>query len=252
MKIKNKISIITVCLNSERTIEQTIISVKNQSYQNYEHIFIDGGSEDATVKIIKKHFNSKIKLFLFKKKGIYNAFNKGIDIAKGRIIGFLNSDDFFYNSDTLKKISHSFNDKTVMVAYGNILLVNQNNTRKIVRTWTNSAKTIFDIQRGWCPPHPSFYCRKLCYIKFGKYNTKYGNSNDIDLMIRFLYLKKLKAKYIPNFLVKMRTGGVSTKNIFNIIIQNYQNYKIIRDNMSGFKFIKYFFYKFLFKIKQIN
>jgi glycosyltransferase len=252
MKNRNKISIITACLNSEKTIQQTIISVKKQSYRNYEHIIIDGGSDDDTEKIIKKNLNPKIKFISFKKKGIYNAFNKGINISKGEIVGFLNSDDFFCSTHSLRKINHSFNDKSVMIVYGNILLVNQYNTKKIFRKWVSSARTYLDIERGWLPPHPSFYCRKICYKKFGKYNIKYGNSNDLDLMIRFLYLKRLKAKYIPNFLVKMRIGGVSTKNIFNIIIQNYQNYKIIRDNNLGFKFFTYFFNKFLFKIKQIN
>jgi glycosyltransferase len=252
MKNNKKISIITACLNSERTIEQTIISVKKQSYKNYEHIFVDGGSEDDTIKIIKKHLNKKIKFFSFQKKGIYNAFNKGIDIAKGDVVGFLNSDDFFYSPHSLKKINDSFNDESVLVVYGNLFLVDQYNTKKIFRRWRNSSKTYSDIEYGWLPPHPSFYCRKICYKKFGKYNTKYGNSNDVDLMIRFLYLKKLKAKYIPNFLIKMRMGGVSTKNIFSIIIQNYENYKIIRDNKLNFKILTYFFYKFLFKIKQIK
>jgi glycosyltransferase involved in cell wall biosynthesis len=248
----NKISIITVCLNAQRTIEQTIMSVKMQSYRCYEHIFIDGGSTDDTVKIIKKHSNFKTKFFLFPNKGIYDSFNKGIDLANGKIVGFLNSDDFFYNSNSLKKINDGFNSYSVHVVYGDLQIVDQYNTKKVLRNWVNSAKTYSDISHGWLPPHPTFYCRKICYQNFGKYKKKYKNSNDIDLMIRFLYIKKLKTNYIQNFLIKMRAGGVSTKNIHNIIIQNYNNYKIIKDNKLNFNIFVYFFNKFIFKIRQIN
>ena len=129
-----KISIITVSYNSEKTILKTINSVKNQSYKNIEHIFIDGCSTDNTINIIKKNINKDSSILLSEKdNGIYSAMNKGIKLATGEIIFILNSDDIFYNNLVVENILNIFvNDKKLDLLYGNIVVTKNN---QIVRMW---------------------------------------------------------------------------------------------------------------------
>ena len=122
-----KVSIITVCYNSQSTILDTIKSVNNQNYKFIEHIFIDGKSEDNTVNIIKKNSNLNTILISEKDYGIYDAMNKGIKLASGEIILILNSDDMFYKEDTLNKIVEVFvSNKNIDLVYGNLIITKKN------------------------------------------------------------------------------------------------------------------------------
>ena len=132
-----KISIITVCYNSQRTIKDTIESVINQSYSNIEYIIVDGASNDSTLKIINQ-FKSHIDVFISEKDhGIYDAINKGILKASGEIIGLLHADDIFENHHVIENVVESF-DLNKEILYGDITYVSKNNLDNVIRTWKSN------------------------------------------------------------------------------------------------------------------
>ena len=154
-----KISLITLTKNSEATIKSTLKSVENQNTKVFEHIFIDCLSDDNTIKIIESlNFNNKI--ISEKDNGIYDAFNKGIKNSSGDIIGFLNSDDTFYDENSLKIISEAF-EENIDCVFGDLIYTNKNN--KIRRVWKGTEFRKGSFKRGWMPAHPTFYCRKSIY-----------------------------------------------------------------------------------------
>ena len=179
-----KISIITVCFNASRTIEQTIISVLTQTYQNIEYIIIDGASVDGSIGIIEK-YSSKIHEFISEPdNGMYDALNKGIKLATGDIIGILNSDDSFCNDNILNLVACNFNEILELDAViGDVAFINKNN--KIFRQCSAKNWDISKFKYGNMPPHPSFYCKKSCFNKYGYYNTNFKIAGDFELFIRF-------------------------------------------------------------------
>ncbi len=241
------VSIITVCFNSEKTIQQTINSVNNQNYKLVEHIFIDGLSNDNTVNIIKKNMKSNYLLISEKDDGIYDAMNKGIKLAKGDIILILNSDDIFYENSTLDNIIDTFKkDNFLDLIYGDIIITKN---EKIVRNWIVGEYKNNSFLKGWCPAHPAFVAKKSTYRKFGLFNLKYKSAADIEIMYRFLDKYNCKYAYCNKILVNMSAGGRSNKNIKNIFFQNIENVKIFK-NEKSFNIIKFFFYKIIHRLKQ--
>lgn len=225
-----KVSIITVCYNSELTIRDAIESVLNQSYKNIEYIIIDGGSSDTTIDIVKS-YGEKIHKFISEKdKGIYDAMNKGIEHATGDIIGLLNSDDFYIDNDVIKKIVYVFNDKKTDSVYADLLYVGKNNVNKTIRYWKSKPYKDRLFYKGWQPPHPTFFVKKSIYSKFGYFNIDMPFSNDFEILLRFIEKNKISTFYLPETIIKMRIGGESNKSIKNIIVQNYYCYKSFKMN----------------------
>lgn len=207
-----KISVITVCKNSSNTIQQTIESVLSQSHEDVEHIFCDGGSDDNTVELIQTKGGSNSILLQGADNGIYDAINKGISHASGDIIAILNSDDFYCSKHVLKKVSKSFTNGTEAV-YGDLVYVKPENTDKVVRYWKTGNLRPNKFRWGWTLPHPSLFLRKSVYDKYGLYNDSYRIAGDYDLILRLFYKERIETKYIPEVLVKMRTGGASNGSL---------------------------------------
>ena len=219
-----KLSIITICYNSQSSIVKTIESIKNQTINNLEYIIIDGGSSDRTIDIIKNY--KIVDSFISEKdNGIYDAFNKGIKNATGDIIGFLNSDDIFHNENSLKTILDSFDDDTDCV-FGDLVYTNDKNQTK--RIWRGSPYKKGAFKKGWMPAHPTFYCKKSVYEKYGFYKDEYEIAGDFELMLRFLEKYNIKSKYISKTIVNMKLGGVSNKNILTV-------FKILQEEFNAFK-----------------
>lgn len=212
-----KISIITVCFNSEATIEDTIKSVLNQTYENYEYLIIDGKSTDNTLNIVKeyeKKFKGKMKIISDKDKGIYDAMNKGINLSTGDIIGIINSDDILAHKNVFKKVVASFKND-IDVVYSDVLYCNENFT-KVIRKYKsgNLNKNVQMIA------HPTMYVKKEVFKEIGMYNIKYKVCADYDFVIR-LKQKKYSYKYVDDYFVLMRMGG--TSNGLKGYIKNYKD-----------------------------
>ncbi len=217
-----KVSIITVSFNSDKTITDTIQSVLSQDYKNIEYIIVDGLSKDNTINIVKS-FGDKITKFVSEKdKGLYDAMNKGIDLATGDIIGFLNSDDFYSNNQVISKIASKF-QKDVNAVYADLVYVSAHDKAKITRTWKSGEYIPDSFLKGWMPPHPTFFVRKLVYEKYGKFTDKLRSAADYELMLRFIHKHKIKLAYLPEVTVHMRAGGTSNASLKNRIKANRED-----------------------------
>ena len=157
--VKIKVSVITVCFNSAKTIADTLDAVAMQTHTDIDHLVIDGASKDGTLEIVRSHATHQTRLISEPDKGIYDAMNKGLEQATGEVIGFLNSDDFYADAAVLDKIANAFQDPAVDACYADLVYVNHNNSR-VVRYWKSKPFTKGDFAKGWCPAHPTFYVRK--------------------------------------------------------------------------------------------
>jgi len=245
-----KVSIITVCYNSERTISHTIKSVLEQSYDNIEYIVIDGKSEDNTVVEIKQ-FDNKISYFISEKdNGIYDAMNKGIRIATGDIIGILNSDDLFYDVDVVTKVVKAFENSNADCVYGNIVYFRKN-TRDINRVWKTRAYYNGFFESGKMPPHPALFVKQGVYEKIGLFNTDFKVAADLEFMIRMLKKNKFRSCFVDQFFVRMRLGGASTSGIRSYVLSTKEIKKAWLINNYHYPFWLYIL-RPIIKIKQLR
>ncbi len=237
-----KISIITATFNSASTIEDSLLSVINQDYENKELIIIDGGSSDETLSIIEKYKSAVSIIISEKDNGIYDALNKGISLATGDIIAILHSDDFYIHNHVLSKVIETFIAHKSESVYGNLIYVDRIDTNSIIRKWISGNYKHGKFIQGWMPPHPAFFVKKQCYDIYGKFNLSLRSSADYELMLRFLHKHKISTAYLNDFLVKMRIGGQSNVTLKNRIKAN-------REDKLAWKLnnIKPAFYTLIFK-----
>lgn len=243
-----KITIITVCYNSEKTIRKTIESVLNQNYQNIEYIVIDGASKDNTINIIGEYKDRITKFLSEKDNGIYDAINKGISIASGEIVGILNSDDIFYDNSVISDVATRFkNNLKLDSIIGDIIFLSS--TGKTHRHYSALNWSPKKFAWGIMPPHPTFYCRRQLFFKYGLYRLDFKIASDYELLIRFLLVNKLTYEYIPKIFVKMSLGGVSTKNIWSNLKINKEVLQACRINNINTNIFK-LYTKYIFKFKE--
>lgn len=220
-----KISLITVAYNSEETIEETILSVLAQKNVDLEYIIIDGGSNDNTISIINK-YKEDIDIFLSEKdNGIYDAMNKGIQLANGEIIGILNSDDVFASSSVLSQVITLFEKSNADALYGDLVYVDRYDLNAIKRKWISGEYAKGDFIKGWMPPHPTFYVKKEVYDKYGIFNLNFTSAADYEIMLRFIHKNEIGIVYLPIVMVKMRQGGKSNASITNRLKANREDKK---------------------------
>jgi len=199
------VSIITVCYNSVKTLEQTIQSVINQTYSNIEYVIIDGGSTDGTVDIIKK-YEDKIAYWISEPdKGIYDAMNKGIIKSTGEIVGILNSDDW-YHRNAVSNAVFSFIEKKCDLVHGDIIRVSIIGEMIYLYPPDMNKQNIW---HGTIYRHPTCFVKKSVYENFGLYSTNYIIAGDYELLLRF-HVANLNFCYNNNIIVYMRIGGIST------------------------------------------
>jgi len=228
--VNPKVSIITVSFNSIKTISDTIESVLSQTYSDIEYIIIDGSSSDSTAELVKS-YGSRISEFVSEPdKGIYDAINKGIRLATGKIIGILNSDDFFYSNDIIEKVAASFNEYEIDAVFGDARFVDQVKTSKVVRYYSSKLFSIEKFKFGYMPAHPTFYVKKELFDKFGYYKPEYKIAADFELLIRFLYINHIKYKYLEIPFLSMRMGGVSNKSILSKFTLNKEIARACKEN----------------------
>jgi glycosyltransferase len=206
-----RLSIITVALNNADTIEETIASVLSQSYRQLEYIIIDGGSTDGTLEIIERHRNDIKQILSESDRGMYDAMNKGISLARGDFVGILNADDTYYDRNVLQQVAEHLELSGADACYGDLAYVNRTSSADIIRFWRAGDYHRSKLYMGWMPPHPTFFVRKDYYDSFGAYRIDLGTSADYELMLRYLLLHSLTPAYINQKLVKMRVGGLSNK-----------------------------------------
>ncbi|WP_417241071.1 MULTISPECIES: glycosyltransferase family 2 protein [Pseudomonadota] len=228
-----KISIITAVYNRETTIGQALQSVASQSHDDIEHVIIDGASKDGTFAEIKRLETPNMRVISEPDQGIYDALNKGLDMATGDVIGLMHSDDFFAHKDVLKNVAQKFSATLSDAVYGDLDYVSAENTNKVIRHWISGEYTPDKLRRGWMPPHPSLFLRKSIIDRWGGYDTRFRISADYDSILRYFGRGNISASYLPEVLVKMRVGGESNRSIERIIKKSREDYHALKKNEIG-------------------
>ena len=234
-----RFSIITVVLNDIKNIEKTILSVKNQTYKNYEHLIIDGKSLDGTIKLIKK-YSKTVKLYIKKDKSLYEAINTGIKKSKGEIIFLIHSGDIFGDKNILKKVNKIFKKKLDILS-GNIQFYKLDE-KKIIRDWSIKLSHL-SIMNFFKVPHTSLFVKKNLFKKTKNYSTNYKISSDLDFLIK---LSKLQSnfQYLNENIIYMKTGGLST-SLKNTLARYNEDLKILYKHFG-------LFFLFIFILKILN
>ena len=217
-----KVSIVTATYNSSKTVGDTLTSVQNQIFSSIEHIIVDGNSKDDTLSVLEQ-FGHRGPLVSEPDNGIYDAMNKGIKIATGDIVGILNSDDFYPNNEVIQKVVDIFSKTNCEALYGDLLYVDEKNTKKIKRKWIAGPFSKKQFYRGWMPPHPTFFVKREVYDKFGLFNTQLKSAADYELLLRFIFINRIKTEYLPEVLVHMRAGGQSNSSLKNRIAAHMED-----------------------------
>lgn len=219
-----KVSVITTSYNSGHTIKDTLMSVEAQTYGSIEHIIVDGGSKDETLKVVNRF--PHVKLVVSEKDGgIFHAMNKGLQLCTGDIICFLNSDDWYHTPHVLSRVVAMLGNSGCNVVYGDLQYVHQRRPERIVRTWKSGQFRRKNLYFGWMPPHPAFFAKKEVYEEVGFFNTDLSNAADYELMLRILLKHHHDACYLPEVLVKMRLGGYSNASLRNRIRANNEDHQ---------------------------
>lgn len=233
-----KISIITVVYNNEKTIKEAIESVLNQYYSNIEYIIIDGNSSDTTVNIINE-YKDKLGYFISEKdNGIYDAMNKGIKAATGDVIGILNSDDLYQDTNVIETVMNQFNkNPSIDIVYGDLVYVKNDNVNKVVRNWKSNPYYNRFFENGNVPPHPSLFVKKSVYEKAGHFNLDFKLAADYEFMLRIFKKHNFNSKYINRVIVKMRLGGATNQSFSNIKKQNIEILKAWKHNHLKLPFL---------------
>ena len=227
-----KISIITATYNSGKTVGDTLKSVLAQTYHDYELLVVDGASKDNTLEVVKKMeplFEGRMRYISEPDKGIYDAMNKGIRMATGDVIGILNSDDFYTSDDALACIAGTLENEKVDAVYGDIHYVDDEDLKKCVRYYSSKPFRRWMMRLGFMPAHPSFYCRKEVYEKYGAFDAEnYRVAADFENLLRLIFVNKIKTHYINKDFVTMRTGGASSSGLES-------HKRIMRDHLKALK-----------------
>lgn len=226
-----KISIVTVCYNSAKTIRDTIESVLSQTYADVEYIIVDGASTDGTIEIVDSYRNQVSKFISEPDHGIYDAMNKGIAAATGDVVGLLNSDDVYEHKDVLTDVVSSFSERSSAdIIFGDVVFASPDNMNRVVRYYRSSHFRPWKLRFGWMPPHPATFVRREVYEKYGLYSLNYRIASDYEIFVRWMLLNKLRYHYLDAVLVRMRTSGVSTSGWKSSVLITKEIVRACRDN----------------------
>lgn len=226
-----KISVVTVCYNSAKTLAKTLQSVCDQSWPHVEHIVIDGGSKDATSEILGR-FHSRLAYVVSEPdRGIYDAMNKGIQRATGDIICFLNSDDHYADNAVLSRVATRMQEGGFDAVFGDITFFEASNPDRTIRHYSSASFRPSSLAWGWMPAHPALFIKREIYQQLGRFNPDYRIAGDFEFIARAMTTYPLRYKYIPEIMVKMQTGGVSTNSGFKgRILHNQELLRACREN----------------------
>lgn len=228
-----KITVITVTYNSAMTIADAVESVLRQSYDDIEYIVIDGNSTDRTLDIVRRYepsFTGRMRLLSEPDGGIYDAMNKGLSLATGDVVGFLNSDDYFTSNDILSVVAGEFAKNNTDIVYGDVHFIHNGSPQKVVRYYSSRLFRPCWLRFGFMPAHPSVYVRKKVYEEVGPYKTDYAIGADFEMIVRLFHGHRFKSEYIRRDFVTMRTGGISTRGMRSRKILLREDTRACREN----------------------
>ncbi len=233
-----KISVITACYNSAKTIKHTLASVATQTHADLEHIIIDGGSTDDTLAVIAEHGKHIAKLLSEKDNGIYDAMNKGIELATGDVIAFLNADDYYKDEQVISRVAACMQTEQLDALYGDVEFFHQNDEGKIVRRYNSGRFSVNRLGWGWMPAHPALFVRKSLFDRYGLFKTDYRIAGDFEFIARLFTKSGLHHRHLPESLVRMQLGGISTSGLRATLLLNQEMIRACRANGIATNWLK--------------
>lgn len=223
-----KLSLITITMNSETTLGDTLASIKQQRCKDFEHIAIDGASTDRTLEILENKGLPSTKIFSEPDAGIFDACNKGIQKASGSIIGFLHSDDTFNNPSVLEDVRRIFEEEAIDILYGDLAFVRADKRTQTVRSWKAGDFSRRKLMFGWMPPHPTLYVRPEIYEATQGFDTQFKISGDYHSILKIFSMQNTKIRYNPSVMVDMALGGASTDGLASRVKTIREDYRALK------------------------
>ncbi|PQJ72086.1 glycosyltransferase family 2 protein [Polaribacter butkevichii] len=231
-----KISIITVCYNSAKTIEKTFKSVANQTYTDIEYIVVDGGSKDTTLEIVEKYKKIVSQSVSEPDKGLYDAMNKGIKMATGDLVGILNSDDIFTDESVLENVANFHKQNNIDASVGNIIQFNEEG--KTVRKYSAKNWNPEKLKIGFMPAHPAIFFKRELFDQFGNYQLDFTIGADYELITRFFLKHKISWKFSNITTTSMLIGGLSSSGVSSYQLISKEINKALTRNNIKFSYLK--------------
>jgi glycosyltransferase involved in cell wall biosynthesis len=233
-----KITVITVCYNSAKTIGQTLRSVREQTHKNVEHIVVDGGSTDDTLTVVAAEGPHVAKIISEKDSGIYDAMNKGIKLATGEIVAFLNADDFYKGADGLAQVAQVMQVERLDALYGDVEFFRPGQRDIVVRRYNSGRFTADRLGWGWMPAHPALFVRRALFARYGIFRTEYRIAGDFEFIARVFKHPELRHRHLQKSLVSMQMGGVSTSGWRASLLLNCEMMRACRANAISTNWLK--------------
>lgn len=230
-----RITVITVCFNSSGTLADALDSVASQNWPHVEHIIVDGGSSDGTLDVIASHGRHAAKVVSEPDRGIYDAMNKGLALATGDYVGYLNADDMLADPDVLRRVASAAaaTEPWAPAVYGDLVYVSHKDASRVVRHWRSGAYRPSRLTFGWMPPHPTFYASRQLLQQHGGFDTSLRIAADYDLMLRVLVGVNTPPAYLPDVMVRMRTGGASNRSLRAMWRKSREDLGVLRAHRIG-------------------
>jgi glycosyltransferase len=244
------VSVITACYNSAATVRETLESVNVQTYPLIEHIIVDGASKDSTMSLVNQYGKRIANSVSERDNGIYDAFNKGLKLATGSVIGFLNSDDIYAHPTAIASIMAPFSDESVDAVYADLVYVERNDISRITRHWKSRAYQSGDFARAFVPPHPTLFLRRRVYERTGGFDVAYPLAADYEYMLRAFHKHGIKSVHVPQIIVKMRAGGATGGAIPFIRQQNVEILQALDIHSVQVSKLNFFVRKFANRLLQ--
>ena len=243
-----KVSIITVVYNGAEFIRTCIESILNQTYPDIEYIIVDGKSTDGTVDIIKSYGKRVTQFISEPDKGLYDAMNKGIQMATGDVIGLLNADDYYRHNRVIENMVATFERTGSDAVYGDMMYVDRDDVRKIKRYWRSGWYSNNAFLWGWMPGHLSFFAKRSLYEQYGLFRLDMKSAADYELMLRFIHKNRIKLAYMNEVTIVMRMGGISNSSVKNRLRANREDRLAWQVN----ELTPYFFTFWLKPLRKLN
>lgn len=223
-----KISIVSVCFNAASTIRGMLDSVAAQTHGDIEHLVIDGGSSDGTVELVRRHGTRVSTLVSEPDGGVWDAMNKGLRIATGDVVGFLNADDEFINGNVVARIAEVMANTELDACYADLIYVARDDPRRVLRNWVSEPFRPGLFLKGWMPAHPTFYARRSVFDRHGGFDPKFPLQADFELTMRLLEVHRIRVRHVPEYWVRMRSGGQSNASLGRVLRGNREAWLIAR------------------------
>jgi glycosyltransferase involved in cell wall biosynthesis len=225
-----KISVITVAHNSAATIAATLRSVAFQSHADVEHIVVDGASTDRTLEVVRGLGGRVSKVLSEPDAGIYDAMNKGLRLATGDVVAFLNSDDHYAHERVLSDVVRAFSRGSLDAVFGDVGFYRPDHPDRLLRRYRARRFGPHRLAWGWMPPHPALFVTTEVFRSVGPFRTDFRIAGDFEWIVRAFGKAAIRYVHLPEIMVLMRAGGISTGGWRNTLLLNREVMRACREN----------------------